>query len=121
MALRVIAFYEDHWMPPGTDKAQWDHLCRAYGVELQMIRDWSEANIQPEDHVVLIDEAGIEELPHLMMGTVVFVFGRSAQDLTTNIPDWEWDASYCIKTPSAVPMFGISAASIVLDRYLGGR
>ena len=119
--IKIIAFYEDHWMPPGTDKAQWDHLCRAYGAELQMVRDWSEADIHPDEHVILVDEEGTEELPHLMMGKVVFVFGRSAQNLTTSIPDTEWDAVYRIETPHAIPMFGISAASIVLDRYLGGR
>jgi hypothetical protein len=121
MPLKIIAFYEDYWMPPGTDHAQWDHLCRAYGAELQMIRDWSEANISPNDHVVLIDEAGGDEIPHLSVGNSVFIFGRSAQDLTTTIPEDEWDASYVIRTPNNTSLFGISAASIVLDRYSGTR
>ena len=120
MRVRVIAFYEDHWMPPGTDHAQWDHLCRAFGAELQMIRSWEEADIPPNARVILIDEAG-EESPPVLTGETVFVFGRSAQDLVTAIPELEWDTSYVIKTPNAVPMFGVSAAAIVLDRYLGAR
>jgi hypothetical protein len=117
--VKVIAFYEDHWMPPGTDKAQWDHLCRAYGVDLQMVRTWEEAEISPEETVAIVDEAGssyqvnnLKSIPNC-----VLVFGRSNQDLTTCIPDY--DLSVRIQTPRDVSMFGVSAAAIILDRFLG--
>jgi hypothetical protein len=121
MRLKVIAFYEDHWMPPGTDHAQWDHLCRAYGAELQMVRDWTEATIPVGSRVILIDEAGDDDITPFMLDHLVLVFGRSAQDLITAIPENEWDASFTIKTPNNVSMFGVSAAAIVLDRYHGAR
>lgn len=119
--IKVIAFYEDHWMPPGTDHAQWDHLCRAYGAELQMVRDWTEAEIPEGAQVVLIDEAGVSDVPLFIIEDLVLVFGRSAQDLITAIPSDKWDSSYVIHTPNNVPMFGVSAAAIVLDRISGVR
>lgn len=126
--VKVVAFYEDHWMPPGTDRAQWDHLCRAYGVDLQMVRSWGEAIIPEDYYVYLIDEAGevdiakpeqlLEDVQNSTIGAfppnIVLVFGRTAQDLTTYIPNDDWYASYKITTPSTVPMFGVNAGAITL-------
>ena len=128
MQIKVIAFYEDHWMPPGTDHAQWDHLTRAYGASVQMIRDWSEAQIEADEWVVLLDEAGLMDLANVgdidtaidnsesgvMPSKITLVFGRTAQDLMTSLPQEDWDFAFKITTPQAVPMFGVNAAAIAL-------
>lgn len=127
MQTKVIAFYEDHWMPPGTDRAQWDHLCRAYGADLQMVRSWDEAEIPEGARVYIIDEAGDfdlnepEDIANAMLSqlgempaSIALVFGRTAMDLPTYLPQGAWNASYRITTPAAVPMFGVNAGAIAL-------
>lgn len=125
--IKVIAFYEDHWMPPGTDHAQWDHLCRAYGAELQMVRDWNDAVPLEGSWRCLLDEQGLMDLASLgdidaavaggggvFPSAFTLVFGRTAQDLMTAIPREDWDYAFRITTPEAVPMFGVNACAIAL-------
>lgn len=126
MQIKVIAFYEDHWMPPGTDFAQWDHLCRAYGVELQMVRSWAEAEVPEGSAVILLDESGLMDLAQIgdidaaiansQAGTLpehmTLVFGRTAQDLMTTVPDYFF--AFRITTPNAISMFGVNACAIAL-------
>lgn len=126
MNIKVISFYEDHWMPPGTDLAQWDHLCRAYGADLQMIRDWSEAVVPEGYAVILLDENGPIDLSTpadviaaaqqsqagALPENMVLVFGRTAQDLLTTVPDYY--GAFRIMTPNEVSMFGVNAAAIAL-------
>lgn len=128
MNITVIAFYEDHWMPPGTDLAQWDHLTRAYGANLQMIRDWSEAEIPVGSWIVLLDETGYTDLATIgdidtaiaasdagvMPEDITLIFGRTAQDLLTSIPEADWHYAFKITTPQAIPMFGVNACAIAL-------
>ncbi len=110
--MKVIAFYEDHWMAPGTDFAQWDHLVRAFGGELQMIRDWTEAVIPNGATIVIADEFGVDELATFEHPeSAVYVFGRSAQDLAHMVP---YDVSVRIDTPETVSLFGVCAAAIIL-------
>ena len=118
MNLTVVAFYEDHWMPPGTDRAQWDHMCRAYEVELQMVRSWEEVVLPEDAKVVILEEAGDSVFP-VVDGNVVLVVGRTAQNLLTYLPEGTWHGSYAIKTPQPIPMFGVSAAAIVLHQLRG--
>ena len=121
MNIKVISFYEDHWMPPATDHAQWDHLCRAYGVDLQMVRSWDDVIIPEGAKVILLDEAGMMDLAEIgdidnaiNSDNIVLVFGRTAQDLTTNLPEGSWDFAFRITTPNAIPMFGVNACAIAL-------
>ena len=127
MQTKVIAFYEDHWMPPGTDHAQWDHLCRAYGADLQMVRSWEEAVIPEGARVYILDETGDfdlnvpSDIADAMMAelgglpqNIVLVFGRTAMDLPTFLPEGSWSASYRIGTPQPIPMFGVNAGAIAL-------
>ena len=128
MQIKVISFYEDHWMPPATDRAQWDHLCRAYGADLQMVRSWEEAIVDPDSWVVLLDEAGLMDLAEIgdidkavensqfgtMPDKITLVFGRTAQDLMTFLPEGSWNFAFRITTPHAIPMFGVNACSIAL-------
>lgn len=128
MQIKIISFYEDHWMPPATDHAQWDHLCRAYSADLQMIRRWEEAIIEPDEWVVLLDEDGYMDLAEIgdidkavdesesgvFPEKITLVFGRSAQNLITYLPEGSWNFAFKITTPQAIPMFGVNAASIAL-------
>ena len=114
--VKFIAFYEDCWMPPGTDSAQYSHLARAFGCEFQMIRAWEEA-VVPEGHTIIVcDELGVDESRTFVHPTdAVYVFGRSAQDLMGTVPN---ATSIRILTPEAISLFGICAASIILrDRF----
>lgn len=110
--VKLIAFYEDQWMPPGTDRAQWQHLAGAFGAQFQMIRDWSEAVI-PEGHAVIaVDEFGEHESgAWTHPEDAVYVFGRSGQNLMSTVPS---DHQVKVTTPNAIAMFGISAGSIIL-------
>jgi hypothetical protein len=127
MRVKIVAFYEDHWMPPGTDRAQWDHLCRAYNADLQMVRSWDEVDIEEGCRVYILDEHGdfdlnepsdIAEAMITALGDlpekIVLVFGRTAMDLPTFLPEGSWHASYRITTPTPVPMFGVNAGAIAL-------
>lgn len=110
--VKLVAYYEDQWMPPGTDRAQWDHLARAFGATVQMIREWSEVQVPKGWPVVVVDEHGEHESGSWKHPVdVVYVFGRSGQNIATSVPA---DHSIKVATPKAVSMFGISAASIVL-------
>ena len=43
--MKIIAFYEPNWFDSeATEWRMWDHLCRAYEVELQMIHIWNEVS-----------------------------------------------------------------------------
>lgn len=115
MSVKIIAFFEDGWMPPNTDFRQWDHICRAYGVELQMIDDWAEA-VVPDGHaVVALDEEGTDALESVPTSNVVFVIGRTGMKLSDISPDYV----VVLKTPEPVSLFGISAGSILLSRLYG--
>lgn len=37
--MKIVAFYDDGWLDPVTDFRQWDQMCRAYGVVLQMVNN----------------------------------------------------------------------------------
>lgn len=110
--IKLIAFYEDQWMPPGTDYQQWNHLAMAFGAQLQMIRDWAAAVI-PDGHIVAVaDEAGTEDsTTYAHPADIVYVFGRSGQDLINLVPH---DVSISVSTPTPSSMFGISAAAMIL-------
>jgi hypothetical protein len=111
--VKIIAFYEDHWMAPGTDFAQWDHLCRSFGAELQMIRNWSEAIIPEGYPIIIADEEGTQESRVFDHPTdAVYVFGRSCQNLLVALPSCDYTIR--IDTPEPISMFGVNAAAIIL-------
>jgi hypothetical protein len=116
--VKVIAFREDGWMPPNTDFRQWDHLCRAYGVDLQMIDRWEEAEVPDGATVIGADEAGAVDVRECSPpnGDVVYVFGRSSQDLTRTISAHMFVS---IRTPHPISMFSIAAGAILLEHLYG--
>lgn len=101
-----------------TDYRQWDHLCRAFGAELQMISDWSEAIIPNGHSVVVLDEPGEHSLSSFEHPeNVVYVFGRTGLNNLASFIDC--DACVRIEYEPDLPLFGISACSMVLyDRSL---
>lgn len=110
----IIAHHDDGWLDWDTDRGQWYHLCRAYGVDFQLVRDWSEA--KPSGRVYLVDESGETPLhEHNVDPDGTYVFGRTHLDLfKAGVPH---HGSVYIDTPNPVSMFGVSAASIVLARW----
>ena len=122
--VKVIAYYEDYWMPPGTDLNQWDDVCVSYGATLQMIRDWSEAVIPVGAYVVVFDPGNLSginlnvasDITTALTGhdNVVFVFGRSDLNFQSLLPADSWDTTITITTPSTLSMFGVTAGSIIL-------
>ena len=108
---KVIAYRERTWLHPRTDQRQWDHLCRAFEVELQLIDSWEEAVIPPNSVIVGLDEQGsvdLKDLEHL--DNMVYVFGRTLM----NPLEAEYDVLVKINTPKDICLFGVTAAAIVL-------
>lgn len=114
--MKLIAWYDDGWFDSDvTDWRMWDHLCRAYGVELQMIREWREATIPEGSLIYLIAEDGTVEMSdHAVDRKGIYVFGRTHLDLLLEVGDYE--ASIHIGTPHPVSLFGIVAAAMLLSR-----
>lgn len=114
--MKIIAYYDDGWFDSDvTDFRMWDHLCRAYGVELQMIRNWDEAIIPDGAKIYAVDEEGEMSLEeHTIDMNGVYVFGRTHLDLLKEIDNYE--QSIRIDTPNAISLFGIVAAGILLSR-----
>lgn len=109
--VKLVAFYEDQWMPPGTDRAQYQCVALAFGASFQLVREWSEAEIPEGADVVVVDEGGeTESRAFRHPENAVYVFGRSGQSLM-GIPH---AASVRVETPLRKSLFGISAASIIL-------
>jgi len=112
--MKVIAYYERGWFDSEvTDFRMWDHLCRAYGVELQMINDWSEAVIPQSSTIYLMDEEGNEMLDdHEFDHSGVYVFGRTGMRLPLSIPNYNYIIR--IPTPNNICLFGIVSAAVLL-------
>ncbi len=113
MGAKVIAFRDDGWMSPNTDYRMWDHLCRAYGAELQMVSSWDDAEYPKGFDVILVDQLGDDVLGsfvHPRNG--VYLFGRTSMNLPSIM---DGDHVLQIVTPNPISMFGVSAAAIVLE------
>lgn len=98
-------------MPPGTDRAQWQHLARAFGAKANLIRDWSEVSLPEGTAIILADEKGAVESRDFAWptGDIALVFGRSGQDLPV-----AQHSSIKVATPEPISMFGITAAAVIL-------
>ena len=112
MSVKVIALYDAGWLPNRTDRRMWDHLCRAYGAELQMVESWDEAEI-PEGHALIVfDQIGTPMSDFKHPKDAVYAFGRSRLSLA-----YVAEAVHVIsiETPNPISLFGISAGSIALE------
>ena len=116
--VKIIAFFERHWIDRKTDFRQWSNLCRSYGTPFQLLEDWDEAII-PEDHkIVVLDEVGDQSLDTFVHPEkCVYVFGRTGiNDLPIIIP---CDFSVRVNAPHSKSMFGVSVCCAVLyDRNI---
>ncbi len=112
--MKFIAFYDDGWFDSTTDFRMWNHLCRAYGIELQMVKEWSEADVGDKS-VYLVDQEGTESLAsHEIDHDGVYVFGRTHLNLLKL--GITHQASVVIASPQPISLFSISAGSIVAVR-----
>lgn len=119
--MKIISYRERTWFSgpyeDNTDFRQWDHMCRSFGVDLQMIDNWSEAIIPDNSNIYLVDEEGdIDILDHVVDINGVYVFGKTAMRLKLIIESY--NSVIRINTPNPICLFGISAASILLGRIL---
>lgn len=113
MSIKIVAFREDSWFfDETTDFRMWDHLCRAYNVEVQLIREWSEA-ITDGRPIYLFVEEGTELMStHVIDPNGLYVFGRTGLNLLLAVP--EYTKSIKIETPNEISLFGVCAASMFL-------
>lgn len=114
--MKVIAWYDDGWFDSDvTDRCMWDHLCRAYGIGLQMIREWSEAVVPEGSCIYLIDEDGAVKMSdHIIDPSGVYVFGRTHLNLLREVGNHE--VSIRIDTPNPISLFGVVAAAMLFSR-----
>lgn len=113
LSTKIVAFYEKTWIDQNTDYAQWSHLCRAFGVDYQLVYNFSDIEIPSGHSVVVMDETGdidIRDFIHPLNCT--YVLGRSGLN---NIQD-QIAHDYVVKIPQKndVCYFGISVASMIL-------
>lgn len=115
--MKVIAERDLGWFEYGdgyekqTEWAQYDQLCRAYGVEFEVVDELTALT----GNVVVFDEKGtilLEDFQH--DEDALYVFGRSdvGRDLTETFPN---AVSVRIDVPNPVSMFGVCACAIVLE------
>lgn len=112
--MKIIAYHDRGWFEnAGTEFSMWSHLCRAYGIDVQIVRHWSEAETENR-RVVLFDELGDITLDdHQPDHDAVYVFGRTAHNLVFEVGD---DCAEVVRidTPNVVPLFGLTAAAVFL-------
>ena len=111
--VKLISFYEDQWIAPGADRAYFGQLAKAFGVDWQMIREWSEAEIPEGSSIVVCEQVGSVDLKDFEHPEkAVYVFGRTGHNITNVIPSY--DHSLHIPTPRNISLFSIEAASIIM-------
>lgn len=112
----IIAFREKGWFDKRTDYRMWDHLCRAFGQEFQMVSEWSEATAKGP--IVVLEQTGDTNLEKFIHPSIcTYVFGRTGlNNLSKQIP---YATPVKIATENPISLFGVEAAAIVLyDRAL---
>ncbi len=118
-AATFVVIRDAGWFDPRTEHRMWQAVARAYGIELQLVGAWPEAEIDAGAELILVDEEGTELLAeHAPPAAATYVFGRTSQRLLPKIPE----ATGSIRIP--VPhqrhsLFAISAGSIVAEHLRG--
>lgn len=109
--MEIIAFRDKGWFDEATDKGMWHHLCHAYGVSYQLVRDFP---LMPGKTIVLFDENAdvlLDDFEHI--DNAVYVFGRSGMDHMPLLIEHDLRVRIDVPTPGGT-MFGHHAAAIVL-------
>lgn len=110
--MKLVAFYDDGWLGPPTERAMWSALCRAYRVQYQLVREWSEAELPEGLPVMCLDERGAQSLADVPATLdAVWVVGSSGQEVARDVPH---QMAVHIPTPRHVALFGCHAAAILL-------
>jgi tRNA(Leu) C34 or U34 (ribose-2'-O)-methylase TrmL len=110
VVIRDHNFYPD----PRMETELWDLLCRAYGVEYEIVRFWTEATVPEDSRVICFDEAGSVLLTdHEIDHNAAYVFGRNCHDILNEVGS---DCYESVRIPvnNPVSMMAISAGSILL-------
>lgn len=117
--MKIVAFKEHGWFGGDdgsiTEWRLWDHLCRAYGVSLQLVDVWEDIHVPPNSDLVVVDEEGVgllEDLDRVSADDSIYVFGRTGLSLM----GYPHNRSIRIATPNPICLFGVEAAAIVLSR-----
>jgi len=111
----VVAYREESWMNPKADWRQWDHLTRAYGVDLMLLdRGVELGTVELTGDIVVLDEDAEMILDYFTHPEdAIYVFGRTGHAfLHKQIPN---NVSVRIDTPNPICLFGCEAAAIVLE------
>lgn len=108
----LIAYRESTWFDRQTDFRQWDHLARAYGAEMTLLEQTESPD--PKRTLIVVDETGetsLQDFEHPQ--ECDYLFGRTGlNDLPSVYP---FARSIHIETLVAISLFGVCAASIVLE------
>ena len=115
MSLTIVAFRDKGWYnEQKTEFRLYDHLCRAYDVELKMVKTIEEVeNLKNNKEIIIFDEKGdipLEKFEHIE--NAFYIFGRTGQDLKHDFPN---AISVKIETDKPIPLFGAVACGIVLE------
>ena len=118
--VKLIVFEEIFaGLTPQANHMMFGQLAKAYDVdELQMIRNWEDAEIPPDHKLVIVEQNGLEEIETFVHPeNAVYVIGRTSLNIHTLISH-DCNAGECVQidTPKFSSLFGISAAAIVLSR-----
>lgn len=108
--IRDHNFYPD----PRSELELWDLVCRAYGVEYEIVRFWADATVPAGSRVICLEESGTVLLAdHEVDHDAVYVFGRNCHDIVFEVGS---DCDEVVKIPvnHPVSMMAISAGSILL-------
>ena len=109
---KLVAYKEKTWLNPNAERQMWGHLARSYGLDWVLISDDSEVPTD-QSSLIIIDEDGdesLEDFEHPL--DAIYLIGKTHQKLTELFKNI---TSVRIDTPNKVCLFGISAASILLE------
>lgn len=112
--MKIVAYYDDGWFDHQvTDFRMWDHLCRAYDVDLEMVHHWKEVKSQTDKPIYIFIENGTIPLVEFDLDPEgIYVFGRTALDLASEVKSYK--ESIRIETPKEISLFGVVAAAIFI-------
>lgn len=109
----VVAYKEPGWLPPSTDYRLWANLTRAYGVVLRLLEPSDPLEFIEGTVVVVMDERGTQNIADFNHPAEChYVFGRTHMNKLMDTPH---DHSVRIRYEGACCLFGIQAASIMLE------
>ena len=116
--IKVVACFEKGWFDSRTDFRLWDHLCRSFSADLQLIDYLSEMDVPKDYELVVVDESAGSSLSDFVHPkNAVYLFGKTSMNKIQDNVKHDWAVK--IETPARVCNFGVTAAAMVLyDRMM---